>query len=72
MRENLSISFIMDSMTSSVDFCKIPGKYGYKYPQLQELHKELFGVGFDDAHNSAADVEATLKCFQELKRRGIL
>lgn len=60
------------TMTSSVDFCKIPGKYGYKYPQLQELHKELFGVGFDDAHNSAADVEATLKCFQELKRRGIL
>lgn len=60
------------TMTSTTDYCKIPGMYGYKYPKLQELHKMLFGYEFEDAHNSMSDVSATLKCFKELKRRGII
>ncbi len=55
----------LDTKEESTDFCKIPGGRGgkYKWPTLSELHKKLFGVGFDDAHNSAFDVDATARCF---------
>lgn len=61
------------TMIASTDYCKLPGMYGhYKWPKLQELHKKLFGYNFDGAHNSAADIEATCKCFWELRRRGVI
>ena len=61
------------TMLAGTDYCKLPGNYGhYKWPKLQELHKILFGTEFDGAHNSAADVEATCKCFWEMRRRKII
>lgn len=60
------------TMILSTNYCRIPGYYGYKYPKLQELHKKLFGIGFDDAHNSIADVKATIKCFWEMNRIGLI
>ena len=74
----LGLKDIMDSkksyctMQSSIDFCKIPGKYGYKYPKLQELYKKLFGTEFDNAHDAMSDIEATEKCFWELKKRKLI
>ena len=59
------------TMLSSVDYCKIPGYYGFKWPKLDELHQKLFGKSFDNAHDAAADIGATAKCFWELKRRGV-
>jgi len=67
--ENLATA---DTMLASIDLCKIPGKYGYKYPKLMELHRKLFGCDFDNAHNSFADISATEKCFWELKDRGMI
>ena len=60
------------TMKGSVNYCKIPGRNGikYKYPNLQELHKALFGSVFENAHNSASDIAATEKCFWEMKKRG--
>jgi len=61
------------TMLAATDYCKLPGNYGhYKWPKLQELHKILFGTEFDGAHNSAADVEATCKCFWEMRRRKVI
>ncbi len=61
------------TMLSGTDYCKLPGMYGnYKWPKLQELHKKLFGYEFDGAHNSAADIEATCKCFWEMRRRKLI
>ena len=60
------------TMQSSIDFCKIPGKYGFKYPKLQELHRKLFNEDFDDAHNAMSDIEATEKCFWELRKRKLI
>lgn len=61
------------TMIAGTDYCKLPGYYGhYKWPKLQELHKKLFGSEFDNAHNSAADVEATCKCFWEMRRRKLI
>ncbi len=58
----------------STDFCRIPGGKGkdYKWPNLDELHHKLFDEGFEEAHNAAADVEATARCFLELLRREVL
>lgn len=63
----------LDTMKSTVDFCALPGGKGgkFKYPKLNELHIKLFGEGFEEAHNAAADVEATTRCFLELVRLGI-
>ena len=54
------------TMKSSTDLCKLPGKYGYKWPKLQELHKYLFGEEFVDAHDALADVRATRRCYYEM------
>ena len=55
----------LDTKDISTDYCAIPGGKGgkYKWPTLTELHKKLFGVGFEDAHDAAYDVDATAKCF---------
>ena len=58
------------TMASSTDFCAIAGPYGYKWPKLSELHYKLFNTGFEEAHNAAADINATARCFWELKRLG--
>ncbi len=49
----------------TTDFVAIPGGRGgkFKWPTLTELHNKLFGVGFDDAHDAAYDVDATSRCF---------
>lgn len=60
------------TMKSSTNYCALPGKYGYKWPTLQELHNKLFGESFEDAHNSLNDIKATKKCFFELRERGII
>ena len=63
---------VVDTMKSSVDFCKIPSARGYKWPKLIELHNKLFGCDFEDAHDAMADISATRKCFWELVRLGII
>ncbi len=64
----------LDTKEASTDFCKIPGGRGgrYKWPTLSELHQKLFGVGFEDAHNSAFDVDATARCFFGLIKEGVV
>lgn len=54
------------------NYCKLPGKYGYKWPKLSELHQFLFNEDFDGAHDAMNDVKATARCFFELKRRGVV
>ena len=74
MRDVLDTKISYCTMQASIDLCKIPSSYGYGYnfPKLQELYKKLFGTEFDDAHNAMSDIEATEKCFWELKKRNLL
>lgn len=62
----------IDTMRESIDYCKIPGRYGFKFPKLMELYTKLFGKGFENAHNSFADITATEECYWELKRLNII
>jgi DNA polymerase-3 subunit epsilon len=54
------------TMLETIELCKIQGPYGYKWPKLEELHRHLFNVDFEGAHDAMADIEATAKCFWEL------
>lgn len=68
------------TVKNSVDLVKMPPtprmiQYGhgdkFKNPNLQELHKFLFGAGFEDAHDAMIDVRACMRCYFEMKRRGL-
>ncbi len=63
-----------DTMLLSTDFCKLGGgKNGkYKSPRLAQLYELLYDEKFDEAHNAAADVNATAQVFFELARRNII
>lgn len=54
------------TMESTINFCKLPGNYGYKFPKLSELYQKLFYSTFDEAHDASVDIKATFKCFYEL------
>ncbi len=62
----------IDTMTESTDYCQLPGNYGYKWPNLTELHIKLFGNAFEGAHDALADVKACADCFFELKNLGVI
>ncbi|MDA8728447.1 DNA polymerase III subunit alpha [Flavicella sp.] len=70
----LSTLPVLDTCTEvTAQICQIEGGRGgkFKLPTLTELHQHLFGVGFGDAHNATADVEATTRCFLELIRKQV-
>ncbi|SDD85513.1 DNA polymerase III subunit alpha [Riemerella columbipharyngis] len=77
-RKNISDTLaeipVVDTMVTGTDYCKLSGgKNGrYKSPKLGELYEKLFGTTFDEAHNSAADVNATAQAFFEMMRIGII
>lgn len=60
------------TMKSSTNYCKIKNQTGYRYPKLKELYHKLFGKEFSNAHNAMSDIDATIECFWELRKRNIL
>ncbi|MDR0834660.1 MAG: 3'-5' exonuclease [Candidatus Symbiothrix sp.] len=60
------------TMQVSTDFCALPGSYGYKYPSLSELYDKLFNTSVSEAHDALVDIKATVKCFWELEKKGII
>ncbi|MCD4705124.1 3'-5' exonuclease [bacterium] len=72
VNNNLSNIKKFCTMTSSTDFCEIPGKGKFKFPKLQELYFKLFAKNFDDAHDASVDTKACAKCFFELKKKKII
>ncbi len=63
---------VADTMHIGTDVCRIPTRNPnvFKYPKLSELYTFLFEEEFEEAHNSAADVNATARVFFEMLRRG--
>jgi DNA polymerase III epsilon subunit-like protein len=45
---------------------------GGKWPKLTALYKFLFNEDIIDAHNALADVLATERCYNELRRRKVI
>lgn len=77
LQQNDTIDYLLAlpqicTMTSTSDFVQASWNdyYGeWKWPKLQELYFKLFETHFENAHNAMADVEATIKCFFELKNK---
>lgn len=44
------------TMQSATHFCRLPGRYGYKWPALQALHRKRFNQTFEGAHQALAGV----------------
>ena len=59
-------------MKTAAPFCGMLGRHGFKWPTLEELHETVFGKGFENAHDALADVNATARCFFELRTLGIV
>jgi DNA polymerase-3 subunit epsilon len=70
MTDSIATKRKVCTMQSTTNFCAIDGPYGYKWPKLSELHYKLFRTGFEESHNAAVDINATAKCFWELKKLG--
>jgi len=74
LRKNIPDSLknkpIVDTMLFGTDVCQLPGGRGgkFKSPKLEELFQKLFGYKFNEAHNAAADVNATAQAFFEMLR----
>ncbi len=62
------------TMMSSIQFCKLPGRYDsqYKYPKLAELYFALFAEPMGHAHTALADIENTVKCYNALVEKGVI
>ena len=72
LRDPLEEKSVIDTCTEeTAQLCQLPGGRGgkYKLPTLSELYHFLFQVGFEEAHNATADVEATSRVFLELIRQ---
>ena len=74
LKTNLNDLPVLDTCSeTTANLCQLKGGRGgkFKYPTLTELHQNLFGGSFADAHNATADVEATTRCFLELIRKRV-
>ncbi len=60
------------TMQGATDYCRLPGRYGYKWPTLQELHTKLFNAPFEGAHRALVDVRACARCYFELRRLKVM
>lgn len=73
MEETLSSHPSLCTKNESTAHCDLKTKSGkIKPPTLTELHIKLFNEPFPEAHNAAADVEYTTRCFLELIRIGAI
>jgi len=62
----------LDTMRSAIHLCKLPGPRGQlKPPTLAELYHVLFSEHFEEAHDAAVDVRATVRCFFEMMDFGL-
>jgi DNA polymerase III epsilon subunit-like protein len=59
------------TMLKLTNVCRLPGKFGFKWPKLQEAHKHLFGHEFESAHDALADVAATGRVFNYSLRHNL-
>jgi DNA polymerase III epsilon subunit-like protein len=70
--DHLRGKVLICTMEDATGYCALPGRYGFKWPTLQELHLKLFGRRAAETHNAAKDVAICSKCFFELKRLRVI
>jgi len=73
LRYNYDIKDFISKLDKNkrIDLMRLTQKYFKKYPKLTELYFKLFREKYN-AHNSLSDVEATARCFFELRKIGLI
>lgn len=60
------------TMKSATDVCRLPGKYGHKWPKLSEAYEHLVDpAGFSGAHDALADVRACKAVLYALEQQNL-
>lgn len=59
------------TMKVGTNLCRLPGRYGYKWPRLHELYRALFDRELKMAHRADVDIAATMECYREMESRGL-
>lgn len=59
------------TMEAMTNICKLPGKFGFKWPKLQEAYKHAFGKEFEGAHDALADIRATAEIYFWLRKQNV-
>lgn len=58
------------TMETCTNILRLPGRYGFKWPRLDEAYRYFFNAENPGAHDALSDVRACQAIFQELHRRG--
>lgn len=58
------------TMQHGTNVCKLPGRYGFKWPKLNELHQHLFQAVPEVLHDAMADARSCGRCFFEMRKLG--
>lgn len=59
-------------MRLATNVCQIPGKYGFKWPKVEEAHKHFFGdTGYVEQHRGADDAFHEADIVYELYKAGV-
>lgn len=72
---NLLAKFCTMTSPEVISHCALPAnspRGGYKWPKLEELYYKLFKQELKGAHDALVDIQATARCFWELRRLGII
>jgi DNA polymerase III subunit epsilon len=51
------------TMKQMTDICQLPGKYGWKWPRLNEAYRHCFNRELEGAHDAMVDLRATKEIY---------
>lgn len=55
------------TMRKMTDHCKLPGKYGFKWPKLEEAYRHCTGADLSGAHDALVDCRACATIYRWLR-----
>lgn len=60
------------TMRAATPVLKLQGRYGYKWPTLDEAHRHFCGSAVERAHDALADVDACRRIYNALLAAGVV
>lgn len=60
------------TMKAATPILNLPGRYGPKWPSLNETHLHFFGTPVEGAHDALADVMACMRCYFKIVEPSIV
>jgi DNA polymerase III epsilon subunit-like protein len=61
-----------DLMKPCTNICRLPGRFGFKWPKLTEAHKHFFNEELTGAHDALVDIKGTARIFVHTVTTGLV